>query len=297
MQLVDEQDDVAGLLHLLDALLQALLEFAAVLRARDQRGNIQRDDADVAQQVGHLIGNDELGQAFRDGRLAHAGLAYEQRVVLLAARQDLHHALNFACTADNRVELALAGLLGKVGAELAEHAVGGAGGGVEADTGKNRGATHQVVQGAADGIAFHAHALQHVDGRTLAFAHDAQQQMLGRDVALAHLHGFAQGVFKHALYARCEAEVARNVSRRVDLHRLAHSRQGGIVLDAQMLERLGSQAFLFLHKGKQDMLGAHIRLMQGARLFLGEHQHLPGFIGELVEGHVSLDSLGKLAVR
>ncbi len=297
MQLVDEQDDVTRLLNLLDALLQALLELAAVLRACNQRGNVQRDDADVAQQVGHLIGHDELSQALGDGRFAHARLADEQRVVLLAAREDLHHALDLSRTADNRVELAFAGLLGKVGAEFAEHALGGTGGGIEADAGKNRGSAHQIVQGATDGIAFHAHVLQHIDGRALTFAHDAQKQMLGGDIALAHLHGFAQGVLQHAFHTRGEAEVPGHIGARIGLHCLADGGQSGVVLHTQMLERLGGKTLLFLHEGKQDMLGAHVGLVQGTRLFLGEHQHLPGFIGELVEGHVSLDSLGKLSVQ
>ena len=86
VQLVDEQDDLAGgaadLVH--DA-LHALFELAAILRAGDQPGEIERDDALVAQRLGDFALDDALRQAFGDRRLADAGLADQRRVVLRAA--------------------------------------------------------------------------------------------------------------------------------------------------------------------------------------------------------------------
>ena len=83
VQLVHEQDDLAlGLGDLLEHRLQAVLELAAVLRAGDQRADVERDDAPVAQRVGHVAGDDALGEALDDGRLAHARLADQHRVVL-----------------------------------------------------------------------------------------------------------------------------------------------------------------------------------------------------------------------
>ena len=124
MHLVDEQDDVAGVLDLLDALLQAVLEFAAVLAACHKGGHVEREQALAAQDIGNLVGHDELRQALGDGGLAHAGLADEQRIVLLTAGEDLHDALDLAGAADDRVELAVARLLRKVGAELLQGAIG-----------------------------------------------------------------------------------------------------------------------------------------------------------------------------
>jgi hypothetical protein len=56
-----------------------------------------------------------------DRRLADAGLADEHRVVLRTAGQDLHDPLDLLLAPDDRVELALAGVLGQVAAELVEH--------------------------------------------------------------------------------------------------------------------------------------------------------------------------------
>ena len=51
VQLVDEQDDVAALGDLLHHLLQALLELAAVLRAGDEGGQVERVDLLVLEDV------------------------------------------------------------------------------------------------------------------------------------------------------------------------------------------------------------------------------------------------------
>ena len=50
--------------------------------------------APVAQQLGHVAVDDHLGQALDDGRLADAGLAEQDRVVLGAAAEDLDDALD-----------------------------------------------------------------------------------------------------------------------------------------------------------------------------------------------------------
>src|SRR5439155_3160741 len=60
VELVDEQDDVAALGDLLHHLLEALLELAAVLRARDQRGEVERVDLLVLQQLRHVAVRDAL---------------------------------------------------------------------------------------------------------------------------------------------------------------------------------------------------------------------------------------------
>ncbi len=55
-------------------------------------------------------------RSFGDGRLAHAGIAHEQRVVLLAAAQHLDGALDLGPAPDQRIDAARAGLLVQVDA-------------------------------------------------------------------------------------------------------------------------------------------------------------------------------------
>ncbi|CPU67507.1 Protein of uncharacterised function (DUF3170) [Mycobacteroides abscessus] len=135
MDLVDEQDDVAARADLLEHLLQALLEVTAVARAGHERAEVERVELLVLERLGDVPADDVLGEALDDGRLADAGLADEDGVVLGAAAQHLHDALDLEAAPDDRVELALARGLGEVAPELVEHgragrlALGGTAGG------------------------------------------------------------------------------------------------------------------------------------------------------------------------
>ena len=68
----------------------------------------------LLQNFGNVAGNDALGQAFDDGGFADAGFADQYGIILRAAREHLHDAANFFVAADDRIELAAAGLLGEV---------------------------------------------------------------------------------------------------------------------------------------------------------------------------------------
>ena len=85
VQLVDEQDDVAARLDLLQHLLEALLEVTAVTRAGDQRTEVERVELLAGDRLGHLALHDRLRQSLDDRGLADAGLADEDGVVLGAA--------------------------------------------------------------------------------------------------------------------------------------------------------------------------------------------------------------------
>ena len=85
VELVDEQDDVAAGLDLLEDLLEALLEIAAVAGTGDQGAEVEGVELLAPQGVGHLVVRDHLGEALDDGGLADAGLTDQDRVVLGAA--------------------------------------------------------------------------------------------------------------------------------------------------------------------------------------------------------------------
>ena len=128
VQLVDEEDDVAlGVLDLGEDGLEPLLELAAVLRAGEQRADVERPDALALQALRHVAGDDALGQALGDRRLPDARLADQHRVVLRPAREHLDDAPDLLVAPDDRVELAGLGGLGQVAAELRERLVGALG--------------------------------------------------------------------------------------------------------------------------------------------------------------------------
>ena len=116
VQLVDEEDRVVRVAELLDDLLEALLELAAVLGAGDERPDVEGQDALVEQRLGHVAADDPMGQALGDRGLADARLADQGGVVLRAAGQDLDDPLDLLLAADDRVELAGPGGLREVDA-------------------------------------------------------------------------------------------------------------------------------------------------------------------------------------
>ena len=127
MDFVDDQDDVPQLLDLFDETLHAALKLAPELGACHKRGQVQQVDLLVLELIGHVALENLHGQALGDGRFAHAGLTDEAGVVLLAAIQDLDHALQLLVPADHFVQLALGSLAGQGDAVVLQKFAFGAG--------------------------------------------------------------------------------------------------------------------------------------------------------------------------
>src|SRR5439155_10524568 len=124
VELVDEQDDLTlARGDLLQDGLEPLLELAAVLRAGEERADVQLEDALVLETLGHVAAHDALRETLDDRGLAHAGLADEDRVVLRAAREDLDDAPDLLVATDDRIDLALARELGEVATVLLERLI------------------------------------------------------------------------------------------------------------------------------------------------------------------------------
>ena len=211
MHLVNKQDNVVSLGGLLDHVLEALLKLTAILGARNEARQVERPDVLVHEVLGHVAGSDLLRQALDDGRLAHAGIAQDKRVVLGAARKDLHHALDFLFAANHGIELAVARLLSEVGGELLER-VGAAPlllRGIRAakerqartgttSTGTGERALLILVLGSEfldslfDGGGRHTQTHEDVHGHAVALFDDADQQVLGRHVGLVVLTRHAE---------------------------------------------------------------------------------------------------------
>src|SRR5699024_6208476 len=118
VDLVDEQDDIAALVNLLQHLLQALFEVTAVTGTGHPRTSIKRIHLLVLQGLWHLVVNNIERKTFNSGGLTYTWLTDKNWVVLGTAGQYLHNALNFGLASDNWVQLAVLGSLGEVAAEL-----------------------------------------------------------------------------------------------------------------------------------------------------------------------------------
>ena len=291
VNLVDEQHDVAAGLDLLQHLLQALLEITTVAGAGHHGTEVQRVDLLALQGFRHVAGLDFLGQAFDHGGLAHTGLADQHRVVLGAAGEHDHNALNLVGTADDRVQLAFGGFGRQIASELVEDGGTGfvllvrhtAGIGQFALAVASAGVAADHIDGrAAQFTQIDVHLDEHLGAHALTFTDQSEQDVLGADVAVAQLQGFTQRKLQHLLGVRGKGDVP--VRRRVALaYHLFDLLAGGIQLHALRGERLGGHALTFADQAEQQVFGANVVVLKGPRLFLRQHDHAPCTVGKPFE--------------
>ncbi len=110
------------LLDLLHHLLEALLEIAAIARAGEQRAHVEREHRRVGEHLRHFRLDDLAREPLGDRRLADAGIADQQRIVLLPAAEHLDRARDLGLAADQRIDPAVLRLLVEVDAISVERA-------------------------------------------------------------------------------------------------------------------------------------------------------------------------------
>ena len=118
--LIDEKNDFIVLFEFFDELAQTFFKLSAILRAGHDGRHVERHDALSCEHARGFAAGDALREAFHDRALAHAGVADENRVVLLAAAEYLHHTLRFALAPHHGIQSALGGNGGEVGAEMVD---------------------------------------------------------------------------------------------------------------------------------------------------------------------------------
>ena len=193
VQLINEEDDLSPRLgDLLEDGLQPLLELAPVLGPGDERSQVQLGDALVLEPLGHVAPDDPLGQSLDDGCLAHARLAYQDRVVLGAPGEDLDDPPDLLVPADDRVQLPLAGQLGQVPSILLQGCVGAL----------RRGAGDPLAapdshQGLEHNVAGDARLAQDALHGAAGMVEQGQEQVLGADVLVAELLDLVVGTHQH----------------------------------------------------------------------------------------------------
>src|SRR5581483_8362768 len=104
---------------------EALLEFAAILCASNERAQVERDEPFVFKTFGHVSDDNPASQAFDDRSFAYARFADQHRIVLSTAGQDLDAAPDFRIATDNGIEFVLLRKLGEVAPVLLQGLVGG----------------------------------------------------------------------------------------------------------------------------------------------------------------------------
>ena len=249
VQLVDEGDDLAlGIGDLLEHGLQPLLELAAVLRARDHRAEVERDQPLVLESFGHVAFDDPSSEALDDGGLADAGLADQHRVVLGAAGEHLDDPADLVVAADDRIELALTSGLGQIAAVLLERL--------------------ELLLGvlARDAVAA-PHLLQRgqevfpVDVERLG---EGEQEVLGGEVFVAHFRSGAVAAVERLLQLAGETNVGA-----VRLGQLGDRLVGRVAQGQRLLADPGEDgehhAILLAQQRRQEVVRGDLRIGIGPR--------------------------------
>ena len=249
--------------------------------------------------------HDRLGEALDDRGLTNAGLTDQNRVVLRAAREDLHDALHLDAAADDGVQLVLARGLRQVAAELLEDRGVRALGTARSAHARAHGLAALVVAAlvAAEhldhGLAHlrQVRALlgQHLGGHALALLEEAEQQVLRSDVVVAQLQGLTQAQLEDALGARGEGNVAldRLLALADDLNDRGAN---GLALDAHRLQGLGGDALTLGDQAEQQVLRADVVVLETASLILREHDDPASAVGKAFE-HASPHCAGRALRR
>ena len=99
-----------------DDRLEALLEVAAIPRARQERAGVEREDFRILQRPLHIVVQQPRGEALGHGGLADARIADEHRVVLAAAAEHFDRPLELLGASDQRIEQSLTRPFGQVDA-------------------------------------------------------------------------------------------------------------------------------------------------------------------------------------
>ena len=311
MHLVDEQDDVLGALDFVHDALDALFELAAVLRAGDHQGEVEGDHLTIEEDFRDDARSDLLGEAFDDGGLTHAGFTDEDRIILRAAAEDLHHAADFFLTSDDRIKFSGLGELGEISAESLEQrqtfattragtffARCAARGGRSVVGGILRGRRGVgilflgfVGGGGIDvGEDFLAAAfqvdvelLQDAGGDALPFLQEAKENMFGANVSVAECAGLRDGVSHDLLHAGRERNRVggfRLFRTRADL--LLNGTTHRLEIEAHATEDVNRDALSELDEPEQDVLRADVVMIKPASFRPGQFHDLTGAGSEIV---------------
>ncbi len=268
VQLVDEQNDLPLLFgQIVEHGFQALLEFAAEFSARDQRAHVERENALVAEALGHFTVDDPLCQSLDDGRLADAGLADEHGIVLGTALQDLDGAADFIVAPDDRIEFALARAFGEVDAVLLQRLTVLLGAGV-----LHLGAAPHFVDGGFQGRTRRTGRLQDAPQLTAVLAGREHEQLAGNELIAALLRQLV-GDVEQLVQIVAQQHLAR---RAFDFRQPL---QGGRQLRTQLghvgarfLEQRPRGAALLVEQGRHQVHGLDVLIVAAHRERLGIRQ-------------------------
>jgi hypothetical protein len=203
VKLVDEQDDpTVGVRDLPQHRLQPILELSTVLRARDERAQIERHQPFVLERQRHVAVDDALGEPFHDGRLAYPGLPDDDRVVLGPAGKNLDHAAYLVVSPDHGIELVRSRKLGQIAPIAVERLVL-----LLWTWVRDALAPPDVLKSADDGVLRDPGALQDLRRGAFLLPGQGDQEMLDAHVLVLEVLRLLEGRVEHGIQAPAQGDL------------------------------------------------------------------------------------------
>ena len=279
MDFINEKNDIACRLYILQCLFHAFLKFPTIFRACDHSGQIQRKNPLMPQGIGHIAITDFLRQTLHNRRFPDTGVTHQAGVILRSAAQNPNDTLNLLLSADNRVEFSLLCQCRHISAEFIQcfrlgnfllrafvHPL---------HTGRLRLAftqkQHDIL---IQCLNIYAQILQKRDGKRIRFTQKCQQNMLCPDIICPQTHRLLLAALHHTLCARChiQGEIKFLLFPLHFANALHHLMVGHIL----PLQRLCGNALLHQCQPKQNMLCADIFIAKLCCGLLCPLQHIKG---------------------
>ena len=273
MQFVNEQDNLSfTVLHILQHRLQTFLKFSPVFGAGNQRPHIQGKYFLILQPLGNIPPHNPLCQAFHNRRLADTGFPDKHRIIFRLSGEDTDDITDLRVSANHRIQLLVSGLLHQILAVFFQRIVGG----LRVITGHPLIASHC---GKRLEKTFSGNAVFRPDGFDflIGMLNHAQEQMLHRNIFVAHLSGFIL----------CGCQNLIQLSSHIDLaalyfHTLAHRILRPVhkvfLLDSHFLNQLQYQAVFYGKQAVEQMFFFNFLVAVFIRQLLAALYGLHGFL-------------------
>src|SRR3989338_8644522 len=284
MYLIYKEDYVPGrVLDLLYEGLQAVLELAAELGPGDQGAQIEHQQLLALQGLRHFARRHPLGQSLHDGGLAHPRLTDKHGIVLGPAGKYLDHPAELLFPADDRVELARAGLVGQIDGVFLEHLEFALGSLV-----RDAHRTPQLGKHADRPVPPQTGIGKDLLGRGRHFE-DREQDMLAGNELILLLGGHFAGLIEHPHQLLGEIKLD-HVAAGHDLGQLLYLPLRLLVQFGKVHPVLGQnrldQRLLVLDEGQKQVHGPKLAVVLFRGALLGALERLLGFDGEPMKiGH------------
>ena len=266
MYLINKQQHIAGLHHFGDDLLNTLLELTPVFGACHHTGQVQGHYPFVCYGFRHIAGRNHLGQTLYHGCLAHAGFANQTRVILSAAAQNLYHALDLLLPPYDRVQFSRCSQLGQVPAVAVQGRRG-----IAALSGPGslkvilcgRGVlTHGCQQINIELLYIDPDGVEKAAGYTIPFPQHGNQNVLCSYLGCLKTDSLPVAVLYDTAGPGGIGRPVRGLYRWVGGDKLAHQFNDAVFLHSVFLQYLGRHSGPFLQQADEQMLCAHITMVQ-----------------------------------